>query len=56
MELLEGGDEEGGEGDDVEDLSDELYDMAVRPSPSTARRRSRGCSAGCASATTAPPA
>ena len=30
MELLEGGDEEGAEGDDVEDLSDELYDQAVR--------------------------
>jgi len=30
MELLEGGDDEGGEGEDGEDLSDEMYDMAVR--------------------------
>ncbi len=29
MALLEGGDEEDGEGDDVEDFSDELYDLAV---------------------------
>jgi len=29
MALLEGGDEEGAEGDDVEDFSDELYDLAV---------------------------
>jgi len=29
MELLEGGDEEEGEGEDGEDLSDEMYDMAV---------------------------
>jgi len=30
MELLEGGDDEDGEGGDGEDLSDEMYDMAVR--------------------------
>jgi S-DNA-T family DNA segregation ATPase FtsK/SpoIIIE len=30
MELLEGGDDEDGDGEDVEDLSDEMYDMAVR--------------------------
>ena len=30
MELLEGGDEEDGEGEGDEDLSDEMYDMAVR--------------------------
>ena len=30
MELLEGGDDEDGEGGDEEDLSDEMYDMAVR--------------------------
>ena len=30
MELLEGGDEDDGEGGDDEDLSDEMYDMAVR--------------------------
>src|SRR4029077_16120802 len=30
MELLEGGDEEEGEGEGDEDLSDEMYDMAVR--------------------------
>src|SRR5882724_5661816 len=30
MELLEGGDDEDGEGEDGEDLTDEMYDMAVR--------------------------
>jgi len=30
MELLEGGDDEEGEGEDGEDLTDEMYDMAVR--------------------------
>jgi S-DNA-T family DNA segregation ATPase FtsK/SpoIIIE len=30
MELLEGGDDDEGEGGDEEDLSDEMYDMAVR--------------------------
>jgi DNA segregation ATPase FtsK/SpoIIIE-like protein len=30
MELLEGGDDDDGEGGDEEDLSDEMYDMAVR--------------------------
>ena len=30
MELLEGGEEDEGEGGDEEDLSDEMYDMAVR--------------------------
>src|SRR5881396_3186488 len=30
MELLEGGDDENGEGEDGEDLSDEMYDLAVR--------------------------
>jgi S-DNA-T family DNA segregation ATPase FtsK/SpoIIIE len=30
MELLEGGDDDGGEGEEGEDLSDEMYDMAVR--------------------------
>jgi S-DNA-T family DNA segregation ATPase FtsK/SpoIIIE len=30
MELLEGGDEEDGEGEEGEDLSDEMYDMAVQ--------------------------
>jgi len=30
MELLEGGDDEEGEGGDEEDMSDEMYDMAVR--------------------------
>jgi len=30
MELLEGGDDEEGEGGDDEDMSDEMYDMAVR--------------------------
>jgi len=30
MELLEGGDDEDGEGEEGEDLTDEMYDMAVR--------------------------
>ena len=30
MELLEGGDDEEGEGEDGEDLTDEMYDLAVR--------------------------
>ena len=42
-------------GVEADDLSDALYDQAVRARDrAAARRRSRGCSGGCASATTAP--
>ena len=57
MALLEGDDEEERRGRRRRGLLRRaLRPGRARRSPSTARRRSRGCSGGCASATTAPPA